>query len=196
VFRGSPGREQTDLRRSVRDPAAFATFYERESHGLLMFFTRRTLDAQAALDLCAETFAQTFAGRARFRGSSDEEARGYLYAIAHRQLARYLHRGGSERRAVEQLGMQVPIVTADDLAEIEERAGLAQLRETVAAELGRLTPEQRLTVELRVVEELGYDEIAARLDISEPTARARVSRGLRTLAPRLRSFAIEGSGDE
>ncbi len=196
MFRRSSGGEQTALAVSVRDPSAFATFYERESHGLLMFFTRRTMDPHAALDLCAETFAQTFAGRSRFRGTSDEEARGYLYAIGHRQLARYLHKGGTERTAVERLGMAIPTMGEDDYAEIEDRAGLAELRVAVASELDRLSPEQRLTVELRIVEELSYDEIAARLDISEPAARARVSRGLRALAPRLRPFAVHGGPDE
>jgi RNA polymerase sigma-70 factor (ECF subfamily) len=37
-------------------------------------------------------------------------------------------------------------------------------------------------VRLRVVDELGYAAIASRLGISEQTARARVSRGLRALA--------------
>lgn len=194
MYRRSPGEEPTDLRRSASDPTAFASFYRRESHGLLMFFTRRTFDAQSALDLTAETFAQTFAGRARFRGSSDAEARGYLYAIAHRQMARYLHSGSVERLCVERLGMSVPTASEDDHAEIEERAGLADLRAAVSGELERLRPEHRLAVQLRIVDELGYDEIAQALDISEPNARARVSRGLRALAPRLREFALEGDG--
>ena len=40
---------------------------------------------------------------------------------------------------------------------------------------------QREAVRLRVVDELEYDELAARLSISAQTARARVSRGLRAL---------------
>ena len=53
--------------------------------------------------------------------------------------------------------------------------------------LGALPADQRRAVELRVVEEeLSYAELASALDVSEPTARARVSRGLRALARMLR----------
>ena len=52
-------------------------------------------------------------------------------------------------------------------------------RQGALAELG---PEQREAVRLRVVDELGYPAVAARLGVSEQTARARVSRGLRALA--------------
>ncbi len=44
-----------------------------------------------------------------------------------------------------------------------------------------LTDEHREALQLRVVEQLPYDDIAERLAITEPAARARVSRGLRTI---------------
>ncbi len=173
---------------------AFGEFYAAESEPLLVFFARRTLDAHAAVDLCAETFAQAFAGRGRFRGRTDEEARGWLYAIASRQLARYLRAGAVERRGVERLGIATPVVTEDDVAAIEERAGVHALRSTLQAELARLSAEQRAALQLRVVEQLPYDEVARRLELSEPAARARVSRALRTLLPRMQA-ATEGVRD-
>lgn len=188
--------EPTALRRSARDPRSFSDFYRAESEGLLVFFARRTLDPQLALDLTAETFAQTFAGRHRFRGSSDEEARGYLYAIAHRLLARYWKRGQVERRALGRLGMQVPLVSEDDHEAVDARAGLDELRPAIREQLRRLSPEQQEALVLRVVEELPYEEIALRLSIPEDAVRARVSRGLRTLGPRLRALAVEGAGDD
>ncbi|HEV2812390.1 MAG TPA: RNA polymerase sigma factor [Solirubrobacteraceae bacterium] len=188
--------EPTALRRSARDPSAFGDFYRAESEALLVFFARRTLDTQIALDLTAETFAQAFAGRARFRGRTDEEARGYLYAIAHRMLARYWRRGRVERRAVERLGLRVPHVTEDDHAAIDERAGLDRLRPAIREQLRRLSHEQQEAVVLRVVEELPYEEIALRLRIPEDAVRARVSRGLRALGPRLRALTVEGGPDD
>ena len=64
---------------------------------------------------------------------------------------------------------------------IVELAGLDDLRGTVARELGALSEEHREALRLRVVEELSYDDVAERLAITEPAARARVSRGLRTI---------------
>ncbi len=45
-----------------------------------MFLARRTADPEVALDLWGETFAQAVAGRRRYRGTTDEEAAGWLYA--------------------------------------------------------------------------------------------------------------------
>ena len=173
---------------------AFGEFYAAESEALLVFFARRTLDAHAAVDLCAETFAQAFAGRRRFRGGTEEEARGWLYAIASRQLAKYLRAGAVERRGIERLGIVTPVVTDDDVAAIEERAGVEALRSMLAAELARLSEEQRDALQLRVVEQLPYDEVARRLELTEQAARARVSRALRTLLPRMQA-ATEGVRD-
>ena len=49
-------------------------------------------------------------------------------------------------------------------------------------ELARLIDDQRDALRLRVVEERSYPEVADALGVSEQTARARVSRGLRALA--------------
>lgn len=149
---------------------------------VLRFCARRTLDPEAALDLTAETFAQAFRSRGKFRGSTEAEARAWLLTIARRQIARYLERGSLDRRAVERLGIHVPTMETDELEEVERRAGLRGLRIALGAELRRLPADQREAVRLRVVEERRYDEIAAELGLKEATVRARVSRALRTLA--------------
>lgn len=166
----------------MHDADEFAELYEREAETVLLFVTRRTLDAEVALDITAETFAQAFRGRRSFRGTSEPEQRAWLFTIARRQIARYLRRGDVERRALRELGAEVPVAHEDDLRAIEEAAQLAQLRVALTTELGRLNGDQRAALQLRVVEERPYDEVAKTLGISEQTARARVSRGLRALA--------------
>ena len=171
----------------------FAEVYERESRMILAFVARRTLDAEVALDITAETFAQAFRGRRSFRGGTEVEQRAWLLTIARRQIGRYLRRGVVERRALERLGVNVPVAHEDDLREIEDAAQLAELRATLGAELDRLRSDQREALWLRVVEERPYDEIAAALGISEQTARARVSRGLRSLGRALDATAVARS---
>jgi RNA polymerase sigma-70 factor, ECF subfamily len=171
----------TALARAGDEPEAFAVFYDEHGRDLVRFFARRLIDAEAALDLTAETFAQAFAGRRSFRGRSDEEARAWLYTIAHRQLAGYLRRGYVDREGREKLGVQLQPAGAEELARVEELADLRGLRASIAAGLETLSAEQREAVTLRVVAELPYPELAARLQITEPTARARVSRALRAL---------------
>ena len=180
-----PDRQTTLLGRSVAQPELFGEFYAAHASAVFVFFARRTLDVEVARDLTAETFAEALASRSRFRGTTEAEAAGWLFGIARHLLSRYLRRGVVERKAVERLGIRMPHLSDDDHERIAELAGLDDLRSGVAAALGELGADQRDAVELRVVAELPYDEVARRLSISEPTARARVSRGLRALADAL-----------
>ena len=79
-------------------------------------------------------------------------------------------------RARRRLGMPLRGATDEEPARDDPR---------IRAALGRLPPAQRQAVELRVVDELGYDEIAVAMDCSEQSARLRVSRGLRRLRSQL-----------
>lgn len=92
------------------------------------------------------------------------------------------------------LGIRTPSVHEDDLAAIEDAAGLGDLRRDLAVELGRLSGEQRQALQLRVVDEMSYEEVAKRLGVSEPAARARVSRGLRALERALGLVAATEGG--
>jgi RNA polymerase sigma factor (sigma-70 family) len=166
----------------MKDADAFAALYDREAQTVLVFIARRTLDPELALDLTAETFAQAFRGRRSFRGSTQMEERAWLFTIARRQISRYHRRGTVERRALQALGAQVPEAHEDDLRAIEDAAGLDVLRAALGDELARLNGDQRAALQLRVVEERSYPEVADALGVSEQTARARVSRGLRALA--------------
>lgn len=172
----------SSLREAGRTPSAFSRVYDAKARELLAFFVRRTYDVEVARDLTAETFAQAFEHRRRFRGRTDAEAAAWLYAIARHQLSRYARRGIVHRKAVRRLGVEVPEVGEDDHQRIVELAGLAELRATVAAAFSALTPEQREALRLRVVDERPYREVATTLGISEETARARVSRALRRIA--------------
>lgn len=160
---------------------AFGDFYARHADPMVIWFTRRTLDAETALDLAAETFAQAYLSRRRFRGKGEREAAAWLYAIARHQLSRYYRRGKSERRALNRLKADLPDLTPVEAARIEELAELDSLRNELHKAVGRLSAEQREAILLRIVDELPYSEVADRLGTSQEAARARVSRGLRLL---------------
>src|SRR5262245_14299926 len=169
-------RSAEHLRRSAGEPDAFAGFYDAHFEGLLRYLTRRTGDAEVGLDLTAETFAQAFLSRRRFRGTTDAEAAGWLYRIAKRQLAKYFDKGRSEREACGRLGLEPPELDRETALQIEQFAELDELRATLRAEVSELSPAHRDALRLRIVEELPYPEVARRLAISEPAARAG-SRG-------------------
>jgi RNA polymerase sigma factor (sigma-70 family) len=178
-----------DQPRLTLDDAGFSRLYRTAAQDVVVFFARRTYDPEAAADLMAETFAKAYLGRRRFRGSTEEEARAWLFGIARRRFAMYVRRGKAERRALGRLGLERPQLVEGEYARIEELAGLDAMRGTLAEHLDRLAPAQRSALELRVVRELPYPDVAHRLGISEQAARARVSRALRALGAALDGVA-------
>jgi RNA polymerase sigma factor (sigma-70 family) len=178
----------------MADPEGFVPFYRQEAEALLLFLTRRTLDGEVALDLTAETFAQAWRGWPRLRDDSREEMRAWLFTIARRQLSHYLRRGHAQRTAVRRLGIRTPNVHEDDLHAIEDAAGLEDVRLQLKVQLRRLSRAQREALQLRVVEEMPYEDVALRLGVSEQAARARVSRGLRALQRALAATTIVDGG--
>lgn len=177
-MRGGPGQNINPIGSSE----GFSRLYERENRTVARFFARRVLDGQTALDLTAETFAQAFLSRKRFRGRNETEQGAWLMVIAQRQLSRYWRRGKAERKALQRLGLEPPEADANDLEALERLAGQAILRRELVAALAELKADQREALELRIIEDVPYPEIASRLGITEPTARARVSRALRALS--------------
>ena len=174
----------------MRDADGFTDFYRRESKEVFLFLVRRTLDAELALEMTAETFAQALRSWDRLRTLNLNQARAWIFTVAQRQYSRYVRTAKVERRALQRLGIRVPTVHEDDLAWIEERVGLAQLRGVVRRELARLSDGQQEALRLRVIEERSYEEVAVALGVSEQTARARVSRGLRALLASLEPHAL------
>jgi RNA polymerase sigma factor (sigma-70 family) len=167
-----------------------SALYDRHRDALLVFLVRRTADTEVALDLWAETFAQAVSAARRFRGRTDAEQAAWLYTIAKRQLALYYRKGKAEQRALRKLGLERPPADDELLAAIEQRAGLEDLRRELGAALATLSDSVRDAVQLRIVDELPYETVAAELHISEPAARARVSRGLAALADLLDPLAV------
>lgn len=164
------------------DRAVIGDLYRAECERMLVYFARRVYDAQLALDLVGETFARAYESRDRFTG---EDGAAWAWGIARNVLHDSYRRGDAERRALRRMGAERVELSDEECRRIEELAGLEDLRALVLAALEGLTPDQRAAVQLRVVDELDYPQVALRLGVSEATARARVSRGLRALAAAL-----------
>lgn len=165
---------------SISDVRAFRELHDRWAEPLLAYFYRRVFDPEVAADLLAETFAVAFEKRARFRVTGAPGS-AWLFAIASRELSKYFRRKKVQMRAVERLGIRVPELDAESaaaIARLEERdyRGLG-----LAEALIRMSPSEREAVELRVIDELEYRDIATRLNCTEAAARVRVHRGLSRL---------------
>jgi RNA polymerase sigma factor (sigma-70 family) len=115
------------------------------------------------------------------KAGGQEAARAWLFGIARHRLADFLRRREVERRAAAALGIERRALTEEEYDRIEGLAATADLRARVAGALAELPEAQRDAVQLRVVDEAPYPRLAHELGITEQTARARVSRGLRSL---------------
>jgi RNA polymerase sigma-70 factor (ECF subfamily) len=162
-------------------PDDFIRLYRRHAQPLLVYFQRRVHEPELARDLLAETFEAAIVGGPGFRGSTDSELSGWLWSIARNVLAEQRRREQGERDRRRRLPNARAALSDREIERIEELAGIADLREAVAQRLAELPQEQREAVRLRILEDLSYQEIAARMSTSADTARARVSRGLRAL---------------
>jgi len=167
---------------SLRSRDEFERLYFAMSDRLLIYLARRTADPETARDLWAETWARAYESRGRFRGSVQAEREAWLLGIARHVLAGYYKRGQVEQRGLSRLRLEPPAMSERDIDRIERRAGLGTLRVELKSALSELAADQREALELRIVQGLPYPEVASRMGINEPAARARVSRGLRALA--------------
>lgn len=169
----------------VIDAHRLTALFDGHAGKMTGFFARRVGSPEVAIDLTAETFAQAFASRARFSGSSEQEGIAWLYGIARHVLAHHLRDREIDRRALERLGVMAQPLVNEDIERILELAELDGLLSATADAVDRLPREQREAVLLRVRDELDYEQLAKRTGVSEETARSRVSRGLRRLATML-----------
>ena len=181
----------TFLCRVASDRDAFVEFYEAYAGRVLRYFAHRVAQPDVAFDLASETFATALERCRQFRGSTREEEQGWLFAIAHSQLSHYWRRGAVERAALTRLGIPGVTLDADEIERIEALADFAAVRGQVQAALETLSGDQRDAVQMRVVGEMEYAEIAHRVGVSEDVIRARVSRGLRSLKQNLRPKELQ-----
>jgi RNA polymerase sigma-70 factor (ECF subfamily) len=166
--------------RARDDPEALGELYVRYREQLYAWFRSR-LPESAASELTAELFAQVALSLRRFRDEADGSAGPWLYGIARNLLRRYYERGRLEDLARRRLGMPVRSYELDFEA-IEERLAAAGLHRGLESALGSLSRSQRAALELRIVDELPYQDVAAELGCSETAARLRVMRALGKLA--------------
>jgi RNA polymerase sigma-70 factor (ECF subfamily) len=155
----------------------FCRIYDRYAGPLSHWFARAVGEA-AAPDLAAETIAAAWRARRQFRDDGTGTAAPWLFAIGRNVLRDSLRKGRREDRARLRLGLPTDLGEESGFTDVDARLSPSP---ELSAALAALGAGERHAVEMRVVEELGYDEIARRLAIQPAAARLRVSRALRRL---------------
>jgi RNA polymerase sigma factor (sigma-70 family) len=166
------------------DPDAFRELYERYATAVFEYFVRRTANRASALDLTAETFAQAWFVRARFRDEANGSAAPWIYGIARNVLLMSIRRGAIERRATERLGLRERL---DSPRAADDPGPEGAWADGADEMLDALPSDQREAVRLRVLEDLEYTDVARHLGTTPAAARVRVHRGLKALKQHLTS---------
>ena len=148
------------------EPLAIDHLYRQHGSEVLTYLARRCPDG-VAHDLLQETFLQVVRQSDRVAGVA--QPRAWLFGIARNILAMHYRRS------------QQPVAALAVVPEIGDAPGedprLPAMREAIA----QLAPELREALELRLEEELSYEEIARVLDIPIGTVRSRLHHAVRRL---------------
>jgi RNA polymerase sigma-70 factor (ECF subfamily) len=179
-------RNDAELLLAARtDASAFRELYERYAERVYGYHLRRTHDPHAAHDLTAETFAQAWRSVKRFRDEADGSGAPWLFGIARNLLRQYHKHNRIETQARERLGLPLAFAESEEYERVDDRIAASSLGPALHTAVSGLPSEQRAALELRVVQQLSYDEVSAKLGCSQNAARLRVSRALRTLTMEL-----------
>ncbi len=150
-------------------------------------------DAEEARDAAQETFLKVYRGLSGFRGEAGLKT--WIYRIAINQAMnqqrwwRRRHRDETvsldlARGDSETLGNLLPASSASP-----EQLAIATERErSILRALAEIKPEYRVTLVLREIEELSYEEIAKTLGISIGTVKSRIARGREELRRRVKDL--------
>ncbi len=136
-------------------------------------------------DLASETWLAVAERLASFEGSLSD-FRALVFTIARRRLVDHYRQEG---RRLRPLPMEQEAEVADPEQGPEGVVEVLSAREAVAALVGSLPPAQAEVLLLRVVADLGVEEVAAVMGRSAAAVRVLQHRALRQLAKR---FAGEG----
>ena len=150
------------------EPGAIEQLYRQHSGELYSYLARRCPDTATAGDLLQETFLQVV--RQTDQLPAVTMPRAWLFGIARHMLARHYRRQRDPLPVAQTWYESAPEPAAKD-----DR--LAAMREAIRT----LPAELRDTLELRLEQELSYEEIAHVLDIPIGTVRSRLHNAVRQL---------------
>jgi len=137
----------------------------REYGAALLRFLARRFGSAGADDLLQETFVQAL--RRPQRSGETVSARAWLFGIA-----RHVGISAFRRRKV-----MVQLTEGVEARVSEADSRIAEMRRAIA----KLPREMRETLELRLADELSYEEIAAVLEIPVGTVRSRLHNAVKKL---------------
>jgi len=174
------------------DEAAFQEIVHRYRNQIINFIYRMLNDYDRATDLSQETFLRIYTSANRYQATYSFST--YIYRIAS-NLAISELRQRKRRRWVSFFSPFRNDDDSDQEMEFPDEAPLpdeimidTERRKAVAAAIQSLPEKYRLTLVLRDVEGLSYEEITEVTNLSEGTVKSRINRGRNLLRDKLQKY--------
>jgi RNA polymerase sigma-70 factor (ECF subfamily) len=174
VLRSAPRTDTELIVASVAEPEQFATLFDRHAAAVHRYLGRRV--GELADDLLSETFLIAFRRRTAYRAER-VDVRPWLLGIATNVMHAHARTERRRYRALARSGAEAAISAGSE--DVHARVDAAALRGPLAAALAGLKERDRDVLLLFAWGQLGYEEIAAVLEIPIGTVRSRLNRARR-----------------
>jgi len=167
--------ERLLIEAAQKDPARFAELYENNFERVYAYVVRRVGDRAETEDLTSEVFHHALANLQRFEWRGIPFA-AWLYRIAANLISDRWQRSG--REVADEAQMELAQVSPAAIEEVERKATLFRLVDTLPA-------EQRRVVVLRFVEEKSIKEVAREIRKTEGAVKQLQFRAISSLRARM-----------
>jgi RNA polymerase sigma-70 factor (ECF subfamily) len=165
------------IERSAREPAVFATLYDRHAGSVFRYAAQRLGD-HAADDVMSETFLVAFERRSAY-DLTVVDARPWLLGIATRLMRKHVR---LEATAWKGMTADLAAQIVPDLIDLAgARIDAHRLTQRLAKALRRLPEIDRDTLLLYAWGNLDYASIATAMEVPVGTVRSRLNRARRLL---------------
>ena len=169
--------ERLLIEAAQKDPARFAELYENNFERVYAYVVRRVGDRAETEDLTSEVFHHALANLPRFEWRGIPFA-AWLFRIAENLISDRWQRRSREQVTVEVEQIESAPASGVEFEEVERRATLFRLVDTLPA-------EQRRVVVLRFVEQKSIKEVAREIRKTEGAVKQLQFRALSSLRARM-----------
>lgn len=182
-----PNEESASWRSFIEgDEAAFEQIFTRYYPILFQYGRKFSSDTDFIKDAIQDLFAELWQRRTFL--SHTPSVKNYLYKSLRRKMLRLAGNQPRNDELTEQVNEFTVTLSPEQLLLNDEFS--VQQREQMANWLSLLTPRQREAIYLRFYHDLGYDEIAAIMTISNHASRNLIYEALKFLRIRLLTIII------
>jgi RNA polymerase sigma factor (sigma-70 family) len=176
-------RAQEDLelvaKAKAGDQSAFDKLMKRYHDSIFYMVLKMVHNRNDAEDLTMEAMGKAFNNIGAY--SADFAFSTWLFKIATNNSIDFIRKKRLQTSSLEQTtstedGETTPISVKDHAANPEEKLVKEQRAAKIRSAIEQLSPKYKSLIELRYLEELSYEEIAAKLDIPLGTVKAQLFR--------------------